>query len=246
MIDLTGKSIVVTGGGSGIGLGILRQCVAAGANVTVFDVNPDAKETVEAASGQFVLVDVSDADALARVADDLPRCDGLVNNAGITVQKPLAQLDLDEMDQLWTINQRSLLVLTKLLTSKLASSGNGAIVNIASNHAKASAQDYEAYAGTKGAIVAMTRALAWSLGPKNIRVNALAPGLTMTEAVTAIAASEDGLMDTFNSWHATARVNSVDEIGKVAAFLLSDASSAINGSEIVADQGMSARLGGLS
>ena len=246
MIDLTGKSIVVTGGGSGIGLGILRQCATAGANVTVFDVNLDAKEAVKSAGGTFVHVDVRDPDALAVAVAELSRCDGLVNNAGITIQKPLTQLGLDEMDQLWTVNQRSLLVLTKLLTPKLAFSGHGAIVNIASNHAKASAQDYEAYAGTKGAIVAMTRALAWSLGPKNIRVNALAPGLTMTEAVVAIVASEEGLMDTFNSWHATTRVNSVDEIGRVAAFLLSDASSAINGSEIVADQGMSARLGGLS
>lgn len=238
MTDLTGKAIVVTGAGAGVGMGVLRQCVAAGADVTCFEVNPDTQPAIHAAGGRFVQVDVSDPEALA----EAQRCDGLVINAGITIQKPLAQLSIDEMDQLWAINQRSVLLLIKLLAAKLAVSGKVAILNLASNHAKASAQDYEAYAGTKGAIVAMTRALAWSLGPQNIRVNALG----LTEVVAKVADDQQRLMQTFNSWRATGWVNSVDEIGAVAAFLLSDASSAINGSEIVADQGMSARLGGLS
>ncbi len=245
MIDLTGKSIVVTGGGAGIGLGIVRQCIAAGADVTVLEINSNAQDAVANVGADFVQVDVRDADALATVVAGLDRCDGLVNNAGITIQTPLSELSLEDMDKLWSINQRAVLLLSKLLTDKLAASGAGSIVNIASNHAKASARDYEAYAGTKGAIVAMSRALAWSLGPKNIRVNALAPGLTMTEAVTKVAESHDGMMETFNSLHATGRVNSVDDIGKVAAFLLSEASAAITGSEIIADQGMSARLGAL-
>ena len=92
----------------------------------------------------------------------------------------------------------------------------------------------------------MTRALAWSLGPQGIRVNALAPGLTMTETVQRIADTTPGLSDTFDAWHASGTPASVDEIGKVAVYLLSDDSAALTGSEIIADHGMSARLGALT
>lgn len=248
MISLKGKTILLTGGGAGIGLGILRQCVAAGAKVVVLELNGALRQTVLDEHGVFIQVDVGDAQALVSVLREVVRdykIDGLVNNAGITIQKPLAEMTIDEMDLLWRVNQRAYLLTVKTLSSQMAENAGGAIVNIASNHARASDKDYETYAGTKGAIVAMTRAMAWSLGPKNIRVNALAPGLTMTEAVKNVAADKSGLMDRFNSWHATGRTNTVDEIGKVAVYLLSDASVALTGSEIIADQGMSARLGAI-
>ena len=116
--------------------------------------------------------------------------------------------------------------------------------HIASNHAIASDVGYEGYAGTKGAIVAMTRSMAWSLGRDGIRANTLSPGLTMTEAVTR-AASDPARAATFTDWHATGSVNGVEDIGRVAAFLLSDASAALTGAEIVADQGMASRLAAL-
>lgn len=244
MSGLTGKSIVLTGGGAGIGFGILRQCIAAGAEVTVFDVNPEHAARVGAEGGHFVQLDVGDPLALQSAAQQISKCDGLVNNAGITIQKPLSHLTLADMELLWAVNQRAVLLLCQALAPKMAE--GGAIVNVASNHAKASAAGYEAYAGTKGAIVAMTRALAWSLGPQGIRVNALAPGLTMTETVQRAADATPGLSDTFDAWHASGTPASVDEIGKVAVYLLSDASAALTGSEIIADHGMSARLGALT
>lgn len=238
---LADKTILVTGGGAGIGLGIVRCCVANGASVMVFEKDTTKRACVEALGAVFVEVDLADTSAVEQACALVPHLDGLVNNAGITIQKPLADLSLEEMDLLWQVNQRPMLLLPKLLTPKMPE--GAAIVNIASNHAKASDVHYEAYAGTKGAIVAMTRALAWSMGRKGIRVNALAPGLTMTEMVQGVADSDPDLAARFGSWHASGRVNSVDDIGKAAVFLLSDASVAINGTEIIADQGMSARLG---
>ncbi len=245
MIELNGKHIVVTGGGAGIGLGIVRQCRALGAQVSVIDIEAKHRDRVTQLGAHFLQADICDPDALKAAVAQIKTCDGLVNNAGITIQKPLAELELADMDTLWCVNQRAVLLLSQLLAPKLAQSSMPAIVNIASNHAKASVAGYEGYAGTKGAVVAMTRAMAWSLGPQGIRVNALAPGLTMTEATQEMVADKPRLMQEFENWHAQPRVNSVDEIGRVAAFLLSDASVAINGAEIVADQGMSARLGAL-
>ncbi|MCT8161712.1 SDR family NAD(P)-dependent oxidoreductase [Pseudoruegeria sp. SHC-113] len=245
---LTGKRVIVTGAGAGIGLGILRACVAEGAQVTGFEIRAEARVAVEAAGGSFRQVDVADAAklqaAIAEVAQAAGGLDGLVNNAGITIQKPLQEMTLQEMDLLWQVNQRSCLLAAQSAAPLMAAGGGGSIVNIASNHARASDLGYEAYAGTKGAIVAMTRAMAWSLGRDGIRVNALAPGLTMTEAVAGVAERE-GRQQEFNSWHATGQVASTEEIGRLAAFLLSPDSAALTGAEIIADHGMSARLGAI-
>lgn len=245
---LSGRSVIVTGGGAGIGLGVVRQCVAAGASVVAFEINRVRAGQIEAEGAEFREVDVADAAGLARaissVCEQSGPVSGLVNNAGITIQKPIEQMTVEEMDLLWQVNQRPVLIAAQAVAPYMAKVGGGAIVNIASNHARASDQGYEAYAGTKGAIVAMTRALAWSLGPRKIRVNALAPGLTMTEAV-AKAAETPGRDAQFRSWHAMGKVNSVDDVGKLATFLLSDDAAAINGAEIIADQGMSARLGAI-
>jgi 3-oxoacyl-[acyl-carrier protein] reductase len=89
----------------------------------------------------------------------------------------------------------------------------------------------------------MGRAMAWSLGPHAMRVNTLATGLTETEALADVLKADPGLRNGFAAAHATGRWNRVDEVAAVAVFLLSNAASAISGAEIIADQGMSARLG---
>ncbi len=96
--------------------------------------------------------------------------------------------------------------------------GGGAIVNIASNHNAAGAPDYEVYAGTKGAIVAMTRSMAWSLAPQGVRINSLSPGLTMTEGIRDLVAKTLDLLQDFNRQHATGTFNTVAEVGRVAVF----------------------------
>ncbi len=249
MTTLTGRNIILTGGGAGIGLGILRQCVGQGAQVYVLERDPARRAVVEAAGGLFRQTDVGDAaDLRAGIAAGhaaMGTLHGLVNNAGITIQKPFAEMTDVEMDLLWRVNQRAVLIGCQAAAPLIGTSGGGAIVNIASNHARASDMGYEAYAGTKGAIVAMTRAMAWSFGPLGIRVNALAPGLTMTEAVQAVADADPTRDAQFRSWHATNAVNSPDDVGRAAAFLLSPAAAAFSGAELIADQGMSARLGAI-
>ncbi|SFR52517.1 3-oxoacyl-[acyl-carrier protein] reductase [Yoonia tamlensis] len=245
-MNLTGQHVIVTGAGAGIGLGIVRQVRAAGADVTAFDINADGQAALEALGAQFVQVDVANCDAFAAAIDAahaaLGRLDGLVNNAGVTIQVPFLEMTRAQMETLWTVNQRSVLVGCQTAGRLMAAQKRGAIVNIASNHAGATDPGFEGYAGSKGAIVSMTRAMAWSLGPHGVRVNTLSPGMTRTEIVDA-AMQDPDLAKIFQGWAADNAVNSVQEVGDAAVFLLSAQSAAINGADIVADRAMSVRLG---
>lgn len=246
---LQDRVVIVTGAGSGIGRGVMRMAIAEGALVAGFDIVADAAELIFAEGGTAYRADVGQpaefVAAIAQVRADFGRLDGLVNNAGITLNTPFLDAEVAEWDLLWQVNQRSVLTGVQAAARIMVDDKiHGSIVNIASNHARASDQGYEAYAGTKGAIVAMTRAMAWSLGRHGIRVNALCPGLTMTEKV-AEAAGDPARAAAFGGWHATGKVSTVDDIGRAAVYLLSDASMAFSGSDLIADQGMSARLGAL-
>lgn len=244
---LTGRNIVVTGAGAGIGLGILRQVVAAGANVTGFDISKDAEARVLAEGAHYKHVDVTDLDAfetsLNAVRAEQGPLDGLVNNAGVTINVPFLEMTRAQMETIWTLNQRSVLAGCQAAARIMIADGTkGSLVNIGSVHTRCSNPGMEAYAASKGAISAMARAMAWSLGPHGIRVNSLCPGLTLTEPVFE-AAKNPTRDQYFRSWHATGDLNTVDDIGNIAVFLLSDLSAAITGSDILADRGISALLG---
>lgn len=177
------------------------------------------------------------ANAIGAVREAEGRLDGLVNNAGLTLTAPFLEAEVEMWNTLWETNQRSVLVGCQAAARIMVADGRGgALVNVSSVHATSSDHGYEAYAGTKGAITAMARAMSWSLGPHGIRVNTLSPGLTLTEKVAKVAEDPD-TAETFRSWHANGEIPSVDEMGDLAVFLLSDAASALNGIEIVADQG---------
>lgn len=248
-MNLNGKHIIVTGAGAGIGLGIVRQCIAAGAKVTGFDVNPHAKGILTAEGADFAQVDVAvPVDLEAAISDaavKAGRLDGLVNNAGITIEVPFFEMSHEQIERLWAVNQRAVLIACQTAGRIMARANAGAIVNIASNHASATDAGFEGYAGTKGAIVAMSRAMAWSLGPAGVRVNSLSPGMTRTEIVDA-AMNDPALAQTFQSWSADNAVNTVEDVGNAAVFLLSPASAALQGANIVADRAMSVRLGAAS
>ena len=246
--SLSGKTIIVTGAGAGIGLGIAQACVEAGATVIGATLVAEQREAVERVGARFMQVDVASPASIAVMADAVARDygspDGLVNNAGVTIQTPFLDMPLGELDQLWQVNQRSVFLVSQHIARLMIKAGRGgSIVNIASNHARATLAGYEMYAATKGAIVSMTKAMAWSLGTYQIRVNALCPGLTRTEAIAGISAKDAAAERYFNAGHATGTFNTVPQIAATAVFLLSDQSEAFSGAELVADQGMSARLG---
>lgn len=246
--DLNSKVILVSGAAAGIGLGIARQCCAGGARVILADINKNARErAVELGdSALYIPVDVSSVDDITRlfaeVSERYGRLDGLVNNAGITIEGDFLGFAPETLDRLWQVNQRSVFLMSQQAAIIMRDQGGGSIVNIASNHAGASVPGYEMYAGTKAGIVAMSRAMAWSLGEFGIRVNSVSPGLTHTEAVAEVLEEKPELLESFNAMHADGRYSTVEEIGNLVAFLLSDLATAMTGANLLADHGQSANL----
>jgi NAD(P)-dependent dehydrogenase (short-subunit alcohol dehydrogenase family) len=249
--SLKGKVVIVTGGSAGCGWGFTYACAQAGADVIVADLNPLSDERIALVEAQGVVVnyiqtDVSDPGSIERtvssVIEQHGTIDGLINNAGLTLIGDFLEFELDVINRLFDTNLRSVLLMCQAVARHMRERGSGAIVNISSNHALASTADYEMYAATKGGILAMTRAMSWSLGKYGIRANTLCAGLTRTEPIDAMAKNDPALEQAFNSMHATNSFNSVEQLGAVGVFLLSDASASMTGSEIVADQGLLASL----
>lgn len=245
------KVVLITGGSAGCGWGFTLACINAGATVVVADINPlsDDKAAHLSALGKpitYLKTDVSDTDNIQRTVDEAVnihgRIDGLINNAGLTLTGDFLEFDLATVDRLYQTNLRSVFAMSQAVAKQMAKQGSGSIVNISSNHALASTAEYEMYAATKGGICAMTRSMSWSLGKYGIRANSLCPGLTRTEPIDEMCKSDPKLEKSFNSLHATGSFNTVDQLGQVGVFLVSDMSASITGSDLVADQGLAASL----
>ena len=247
-MPLSERVVIVTGGGAGIGLGIVEAAGALGAHIVVAEKNVALAESVAALgrNTDFIETDVSDPDSITRlfasVDDRYGRLDGLVNNAGLTITGDFLDFPLEKIELLWSVNLRGSLLCAQHAGRLMQKGRSGVIVNIASNHAFASVPGFEMYAATKGGMAAMTRAMAWSLGRYKIRVNAVCPGLTHTEAIALEVKANPELAAIYAGWHATGRYNDPVDVGKCVAFLLSDAAVGVTGATLVADNGMSSLL----
>lgn len=194
MSRLAGKTVVITGAGRGIGAAMAERMAQEGANVVVTDVL-DTKGTVEAitesgGSAIGISVDVTSDDNLAAMVEATEKAFGsldiLVNNASIFAAlqpKPFMQIDNDEFDKVMTVNARGIHQATRAVVPAMLRAGGGKIVNIASGTFYYGAPGLSHYTASKGAVIALTRCHGRELGDKNIQVNAIAPGLTESEAL---------------------------------------------------------------
>ena len=194
MSRLAGKTVVITGAGRGIGAAMAERMAQEGANVVVTDVL-DTKGTVEAitksgGSAIGISVDVTSDDNLAAMVEATEKAFGsldiLVNNASIFAAlqpKPFMQIDNDEFDKVMTVNARGVHQATRAVVPAMLRAGGGKIVNIASGTFYYGAPGLSHYTASKGAVIALTRCHGRELGDKNIQVNAIAPGLTESEAL---------------------------------------------------------------
>ena len=194
MSRLAGKTVVITGAGRGIGAVMAKRMAQEGANVVVTDVL-DTKGTVEAitetgGSAIGISVDVTSDDNLAAMVETTEKAFGsldiLVNNASIFAAlqpKPFMQIDNDEFDKVMTVNARGVHQATRAVVPAMLRAGGGKIVNIASGTFYYGAPGLSHYTASKGAVIALTRCHGRELGDKNIQVNAIAPGLTESEAL---------------------------------------------------------------
>jgi NAD(P)-dependent dehydrogenase (short-subunit alcohol dehydrogenase family) len=189
--------------------------------------------------------DFRDLAAVRRLAREatgfLGGLDVLVNNAGITLNVPFAEVTVEQFDTIYHVNIRAQFFLTQALLPALAEKGRGAVINITSVHAFAGMTEHSIYAGTKGAIVAYTRELSLELIPRGIRVNAIAPGWIFVENHRKMLGDSFDTVEAGKSLPA-GFIGEPCDIGRLAIFLASDESRYIIGQTLVCDGGQTAIL----
>jgi NAD(P)-dependent dehydrogenase (short-subunit alcohol dehydrogenase family) len=244
---LTGRVAVVTGGGEGIGRGIAEGLTAFGARVAIWERNPDTCASAAEDIGALgIVVDVRDSGqvdaALEQTSKTLGIVSILVNNAGGVFSSPLLETTENGWDALYRSNLRHVLLCTQRVSQRLVAAGlPGSIINVTSIEGVRAAPGYAAYAAAKAGVINYTKTAALELATEGIRVNALAPDLTLTEGILRV--SPDGLPDGARHMIPMARPGHVDEMAGAAVFLASDMSSYITGQTIHVDGGTHAASG---
>jgi NAD(P)-dependent dehydrogenase (short-subunit alcohol dehydrogenase family) len=253
MLSLSGKGVLVTGAGGDIGAAIARAFLTKGAKVHITDIDAASlTRRTEELGGlgalSSSLCDLADPLQVATLADNaasaLGQVDVLINNAAIQAQGGLEACSLELFDLAHAINVRAPFLLAKALVPAMRAVGGGAIVNITSVHASTPGPKRIAYATSKSAVLGLTRSLAVDLGPDNIRVNAVAPGATMTSqlvsAWTRLTGDGPDVMEYAKAQHPLRRLVQPDDIAE-AVLYLSTATSA-TGVELRVDGGLLSAL----
>lgn len=247
---MTTHVTLVTGGAQGIGKAITKQFLAQGHHVVIADWDAEAGEETRAefaALGgiDFVHADVShepEVMVLARrIEEQFGRLDNLINNAAVTCTKPLTELTLEDWSWVLSVNLSAPWLLAKHLSPLLART-SGSIINITSTRAHMSEANTEAYSASKGGLLALTHALAISLGPQ-VRVNSISPGwIEVSEWKKQRNRHPARLSQQDHLQHPAGRVGKPEDVAAMAAYLCSDQARFITGQDFVVDGGMSKKM----
>jgi NAD(P)-dependent dehydrogenase (short-subunit alcohol dehydrogenase family) len=174
-MSVKGKRIVVTGGARGIGARLVGELRERGAEVTSTDILP----------GCDIVCDVSDEQDVIALFDHAGDIDGLVNNAALlAVRRPFEEISVEEWDRMMAVNVRGTFLCAREASKHMPNGGS--IVNVSSTTALNGSQGFLHYVASKGAVISMTKTLAFELGPKQIRVNCVGPGFTPTEGSSVL------------------------------------------------------------
>ena len=257
---LEGKTALVTGGRGGIGRAIAARFAREGAAVYAADLTEqgslsDGRE----GEGRFLRMDVTSEEsvgaAMARILDEAGRLDVLVNAAGIEIEKTVEDTSLEEWNRIFAVNVTGMFLASKhalpLMREAAGADGGASIVNLGSYDGFIADPGLAAYCATKGAVHALTRAMACDHGPEGIRVNAICPGYVDTpmlqeffsgEGAGVSGATEEDLRQAVRDVHPTRRMGTPDDVAGLALWLASDEARYASGQLWVLDGGLSAQV----
>jgi glucose 1-dehydrogenase len=252
--EANSRNVIVTGAGNGLGLAIARRFASENANVLLVDKDPVVSQRIGEiglpAEHTFALLqdlaEPASADAVFEFAlKTIGLVDVLINNAAWSFHKPLTEVTQSEFDRLIAVNQRTPFFLAQRFVKQLVSSSpkprDPVILNIASVNALVGNPGLVAYAGTKGALVAMTRTLAVELRDTGIRVNAISPGAVKTHVTSLLIDAGTIDVPALLSDYLVKRFATCEEVAELAAYLCGPAATFVNGVNWVIDGGYVAR-----
>ena len=257
-IDLSGKAAFVTGGCKGIGFGIARTLISCGAKVTIcsndgLSLAEASKRLGAGADLLAVEADVSKgtevAEAVSAAMDRFGTLNIVVNAAGIQRYGTISDTPEETWDEVISVNVKGIYWSCRYAIPHLERASGGAIVNLASVQAHASQTNVAAYTASKGAIVALTRAMALDHAAAGIRVNAICPAAIDTPMLRWAADlwkggnTAESTMAAWGKGHPVGRVGTIDEVASLAAFLASDLCPFMTGADIRVDGGVLSKLG---
>lgn len=245
MNDYQNKVVIVTGAGNGIGSVVAAHYARRGATVALWDRDPTGlqaiQETLEKEGFKTIsrVIDLTNPDEIVTGIEEekesLGRIDALINNAGLSRTKSPYELLVDDWDYVLNTNLRGTFLCAREAGRFMRTQGKGAIVNIASTRALMSEPNTEAYAASKGGILALTHALAISLGPDRITVNAISPGWIETGDYSQLKASD-------HAQHPAGRVGKPEDIARACLYLTDPENDFITGANLIIDGGMTRKM----
>jgi gluconate 5-dehydrogenase len=250
MLSVSNKVVLITGSSRGLGWSMAQAFAEAGAVVVLNGRQPESLQArleellARGASADLAVFDIEDStagqQAISRIAEAHGRLDVLINNAGIFVRKPFSQLTDSDWDSVFAVNVKAYFKLARSAAAIMMRQQSGSIIMISSIVTEMTRPEIAAYTAAKGAIGALTRALAVELGPYGVRCNAIAPGYFRTEAAAPIVDTAFGR--SIQQRVPLKRWGDPLEIGPAAVFLASNAASYINGATLTVDGGLTAAL----
>lgn len=236
----TGKRALVTGAGSGIGEAVARGMHAEGAEVLLADVRAEPVEAIALDLGRRatpVTLDVRDEDAVRRVAGDL---DVLANVAGIGSTTAAPETTLDAWEDVFAVNARGTFLCCKHAIPAMVERGGGSIVNMGSVAGLVGLRNRAAYCASKGAVIALTRALAIDHVGDGVRVNAVCPGTVDSPWVRRLVDDVGESLDALRARQPMGRLGAPDEIAAAVLYLASEDAAFVTGTAFVIDGGLTA------